>query len=227
MIKVSPSKIWSYDTCPLQYEWRYEKKLISIKWPALVLWSRYHELVRQYHIDWNEHRNNIWKEYEMLWCYIKNPIKWTIVDTELKINFNVELENDTVEVNIVLDRIDEDKLIDYKSSSFDYKEKDCRNIQSLLYVYWYWITTWEIKPFYFHVVNKIKMSQKKYLPQIMKPVIYTEEELKEVPKIIQDFVNKVEKKEFKATPSTKCWSCDFWPGGIDYCPYARDWMYKK
>ena len=226
-MKISPSKISCYNNCPLQYSYRYEKKLISIKWDALVLWSRYHELVRQYHIDWNEHRNKIGKEYELLWCYIKNPVKGNIVDTESNILFNVELPNgEQVEVNIILDRIDEDKFIDYKTSSVDYKEEDCKTIQSLLYVYWGWVTLGIIYPFVFSVVNKKKIAQKKYVPQTMKPVIYTEKELKQVPMIIQQFLEKVENGNFQATPSPRCWGCEFWPMGIWYCKHYSKW-YKK
>ena len=142
----------------------------------------------------------------MLWCYIKNPAKGTIVDTEVRTTFNIELpRGEQVETTIIIDRMNEDSLVDYKSSSFDYKQEDCKNIQSLLYVYWYWMTTGKILPFIFHVVNKKKMVTKKYIPQIMEPVVYTEEELKEVPLIIQQFVERVEKKKFKATPSPKCW----------------------
>jgi CRISPR/Cas system-associated exonuclease Cas4 (RecB family) len=227
-MKVSPSKINSFNTCPQQYDWNYNLKLLSIKWDALYLWVRYHELVRQYHIDWDEHKEKIGKEYELLWCYIKKPMRWTIVNTELNIKFDLELPRwDTVNVNIVLDRINENEFVDYKTTSVDYTEEDCKTIQSLLYVYWWWITYGKIYPFVFHVINKKKIGQKKYLPQEMKPVIYTEEDLKQVPTIIQQFVEKVEKGKFPATPSPRCWGCPYWPSWLDYCKDYKKWLYKK
>lgn len=226
-MKISPSKISCYNTCPLQYSYRYEKKLISIKWKALTLGSRYHELVRQYHIDWNEHQHKIGQEYDLLRSYIKNPVKGNIVDTEKNILFNLELpDGEQVEVNIILDRIDEDKFIDYKTSSVDYKEEDCKTIQSLLYVYWGWVTFGKIYPFVFSVVNKKKVHQKKYVVQTMKPVLYTVEELSEVPTIIQEFLEKVGTGKFPANPSPRCYGCDFWPTGIWYCKHYNKW-YKK
>jgi hypothetical protein len=125
------------------------------------------------------------------------------VETEKNVKFDVP-GTDYV-VNIILDRINEEEFVDYKTSATDYTDADCRSIQSLLYVYWGWITEGRIYPFVFHVVNKKKCSQKKYLPQIMKPVIYTEKELMEVPGILQQFVEKVEAGLFPATPSPRCW----------------------
>jgi len=222
-MKLSPSKIKRYQICPLSYDWIYNKKFITLETVALVLGSRYHEIVRQYYIDKKEHRDKVWIEYELLWCYLKNPIKWNIVDTEKRISFNVWEHL----VRIILDRIDEDKLIDYKTSSFDYKQEDCKNIQSLLYVYYYWMTTWKIYPFIFHIVNKKKYKQKKYLPQIMKPVIYTVEELEQVPEILTDYVRRIESGKFPATPSWFCWWCPFWPLWLDSCPYYKSELYKK
>lgn len=224
-MRISASKIKTYEMCPLNYDWTYNKKLISIKGKALYLGSKYHELVRQYHIDWKEHRNNVWEEYDFLHSYIKNPMKWNIVDTEKRIMFTIP--DTDIEVTIIIDRIDEDKLIDYKTSSFDYTEEECKNIQSLLYVYYFWITEWRIYPFVFHVINKKKCHQKKYLPQIMKPVIYTEEELAEVPTIIKNFIEKTETGVFKATPSPMCWGCGFWPNWLNYCKHYQKVLFKK
>jgi len=43
----------------------------------------------------------------------------------------------------------------------------------------------------------------------MKPVVYTEEELKEVPAILQEFLESVADGKFIATPSSRCFGCDF------------------
>jgi hypothetical protein len=49
----------------------------------------------------------------------------------------------------------------------------------------------------------------------------------EVPGILQQFVEKVEAGLFPATPSPRCWWCNFGPMGLDYCKEYKKWLYKK
>lgn len=221
---VSASKIATFQDCPLRYHWIYNLKLITIKGRALELWSKYHEIVRQYHIDWDEHEFKIWEEYDLLRWYLKKPIYWDIIETEKRVQFAVPWTD--VECIVIIDRMDTDKTIDYKTTSVDYKEEDWKNIQSLLYTYWRWLEEWIIYPFFFHIVNKKKVHQKKYKPQILWPIIYTEEELNEVPNIINKFVKDSQWPTYECKPSSKCWWCPFWPIWLGMCKCQYQ-MYKK
>ena len=61
-----------------------------------------------------------------------------MVETEQKETFDIP--GTDIKVTVIIDRKDTDKIIDYKTTSVDYKVEDCKNIQSLLYVYKFWLS---------------------------------------------------------------------------------------
>jgi len=218
--RISASMIKTYNTCPRQFYFTYVLKMISIKSDALRIGSRYHELVEEYH-NWQYiNMDLLWVEYDCLRSYVKNPVEWNVVQTEVKERTRFQWVD--YDISLILDRLDEDKIVEYKTSSFDYKEEDVRWIQTLIYVYHMYQKTWKIYPMVYSIVNKKKLHQKKYKPQQM-TVILKEKELLETINIINKFVKNVENDIFPCKEWPQIWWCPYWPKGTGNCKWIMKW----
>lgn len=231
-IRLSATKLKTYDNCPLQYKYLYELWLIQLDNDALLLGSAYHNLLERYH-GWQEILIPEWKFSEQLeWLikkYKESPVNGEIITREER--FKIEWltidkedwNSEDVIIDGVFDRRDVDKTVEYKTSSFDYKDVDIDNFQTKLYIWWRDKLYWELLPIVYHINNKKKTTSKKYKPQIIevKPDRFPPEETE---KEILDVASKISKKEFPHKPWGHCFYCPFWPKWTWNCNKYYDWQ---
>lgn len=202
----SASKLKTYATCPRLYEYQYILNLLQPASDALVIWTKYHDIVEKFH-TWQKHQVDEKYKAVLEWLfakYVAKPLDWDVVDTEYR--FKVEIW-DVVIVGII-DRLDTDKIWEYKTTSNDYKQEDVDNWQSDIYIWAMWKTTWINYPLTYHINNKKKINSKKYLPQII-TVTKTEEELIEIEKRLLEVIEQINNKNFNPTPWPHCYYCPF------------------
>lgn len=171
--------------------------------PAFAIGTAYHKTLENYY-NWEMPTEDALKL--MLNKYLENPVEWTIIETEKKIEFQFEWIN----IILILDRLDEDKIVEYKTSSFNYKEADVDNWQTDIYIWIMYKLTGILYPMYYSVLNKKSVTSKKYKPQIIK----VEKTLQDILDIEERFVKEIEKinnEQFLETPWNHCF----------YCPFSR------
>lgn len=120
----------------------------------------------------------------------------------------IEFTLDDIDLNLVIDRLDTNQIVEYKTSSFDYKEADVNNWQTNLYIWVIWKTTGRILPMVYSVLNKKKVDKPKYKPQII-TVTRTEKELEKVEQDLIKEVEKIKKEIFPSNPGSHCFYCPF------------------
>jgi RecB family exonuclease len=189
-MKLSASKLKTYDLCPLQYHYIYNLKLIQKKSPAMILGSQYHEAVREYTLNqFNEDAYS--KEViRLLENYKRNPVKGTIVSTEERFSFDL----DDFEITGFIDRMDADKIVEYKTSSFNYKDEHVDNFQTDVYILEKFLETGQVYPMIYHVNNK-KRKRKTYKPQIIN-VEKKKSDMEPIKEKIIEAADKIKNEEF-------------------------------
>jgi hypothetical protein len=99
----------------------------------------------------------------------------------------------------VLDRLDTDKIVEYKTSSFDYTDKDVDNWQTNIYILYIYETTGMILPMVYSVVNKVKAKTIKYIPQVI-TVTKTEKDIEEIKQKLFEVTSLINELVFNETP---------------------------
>ena len=225
-IRLSATKLKTFDLCPLQYKYSYVLWLIQQDSDALALGREYHSILEQY-VWWENVYIREWKFKEQLeWLlkkYKENPIEWEVITREerFKIEWlNVDWED--IIIDWVFDRRDVDKTVEYKTSSFDYKDIDIDNFQTKLYIWGRNKLYSELLPITYHVNNKKKINNKKYKPQIIevKPDRFKPEETEQE---IIDVARKIKNWEFKHKPGSHCFYCPYWTKWTWNCNKYYDW----
>ena len=212
----SASKLKSYSICPRQFHYTYDLWLIQKKSTALILGTKYHNLVEKLSLGqsvWDEdYRGDIILK-GLVEMYKRNPAHWTVIETEKRFEILLEDENwFTVTIKGFLDRVDTDKTVEFKTTSLDYKQEDIDNFQTDIYILARYMTMWELLPIVYHINNKKKINSKKYVPQIM-TVEKSLEDLEDIKKNILTTIKKIVAQEYDPKPWNHCF----------YCPYGRSW----
>jgi len=235
MRSVSATSINTYNMCPQWWQWHYEFKLPQLPNDAFIVGTAYHKGLEQWGsgmakdliID-NAKRelikNKTKEEIErfglvrkLLTKFFDNPLEGDILHREYE--FKTRVPNLPVSLFGYIDRVDVEKIIEYKTSSFDYKEKDMRNFQSKIYSYVVWKLLGKILPVHYSVNNKKKVNDDEYVPQDLS-ILYTKEELIDLEKDLIEFYNKVQDKKFEHKQGSHCYWCPYGSKGTNNCPYS-------
>lgn len=209
---ISATSFSTYERCPLQYYYKYILELLEPQSDALETGNKVHKFIEDYN-NWKEIQDDWSDEYKMFLVYKENPIEGDIISNEYV--FNREIW-DWFTLTWKIDRRDVDKIIDYKTSSRDYKEEDIRWIQSRLYPYMIYLETGNILPMYYWIINKKKYTKKWYKPQVLR-TNFSEEEIKNTEKEIEEFKKVLLKQEYPYKEWGHCFWCPFWPKGTRNC----------
>jgi CRISPR/Cas system-associated exonuclease Cas4 (RecB family) len=211
-MRLSATSIDAYQTCPKRFYYTYVLGLLQRDSTPLKLGKSYHsslEKLEEYGLEESTKRaceDGVDLELlrKMVETYLKNPVAGNIVEREKYF----KLTAGDVEVSGKIDRIDEDKIVDYKTTSTDYKYEDCLGIQTDIYIWAMEELTGVRYPFVYSIVNKKKLDSKKYQAQIIKVDVadYNKENLL---KTIKEVDTKIKNKEFEPTPGKHCFFCPF------------------
>lgn len=240
MIKtISASSITTYDACPLQWYYNYMLKLVQLPNPAFMVGTAYHKALELFHqsrkdeqiketikkllLSDKKEKDEI-ERYALVAAmfrkYKENLLKGDIVHNEFR--FRQKVPNLPVPLYGFVDRVDTDKIVEYKTSSFDYKRENIETLQSKIYTYAVWKKKGKILPVHYSVMNKKKARKKEYKPQVM-VIEYKEQDMLDLEKTLIEFYNKVvNKKEFIYKQGIHCRWCAYGGSktGTGNCPYA-------
>lgn len=193
---------------------------------ALEIGTAYHLMLELYHDGKTENEildtvskttTSISREdlLSMLNKYKENPVDGKILRKEEYFKLDIGIV-----VTGKIDREDEDKTIDYKTTSVDYKEENCRDTQSRLYTYYRWKRDGKIFPFVYSVLNKKKVKSIKYKPQKI-TIQYKEYDINSIPKEFNEVNDKILNKEFEPIKGPKCFMCPYGRKyGCNICPHS-------
>lgn len=227
MINISATRYNTFKECELKYLYKYEYHLLELKGDALIIGSFYHELLEKYHS--NTPNDELLKEIKkdknadmiigLYNKYLEAPIAGNVIETEHE--FSLDIPGLDIPIYGFIDRVDEDKGIEYKTSSKDYKEIDTRNIQADIYLYVLLKKFGRPMPLLYVVNNKKKINSKKYEIQSIE-VTKTEKEILEVEDKIKEFVVNEKHSSYPASPGIHCYWCSFGKKmGDGTCPYSK------
>ena len=225
-LNLSASKLKTYALCPLWYHWQNNLKLLQVEGDALRIGTSYHSLVERHHNGepFVEPTRDTKLLTGLFKKYLAKPLEGAVVDTEKRFEINLG----DVTIKGILDRLDEDKIGEYKTTSKDYKPEDVDNFQTDIYIWYLYKTTGCLYPMVYHVNNKKKIDSNKYLPQIIK-VEKTVQQVEEIEKKLIDTAEEIKKGDFKPWPGNHCQWCPYssvsFIGGTKNCPirYAKKW----
>lgn len=230
MEKISATCISSYEMCPLQFFFNYELKLLQLPNPAFIIGTAYHKALELFHTGNSEEKikydiKELVESIEdyalvmgMFNKYKNNPIEGKTISNEF--NFTQKVPMVDIPLFGYIDRIDEDKIVEYKTSSFDYKDENIKTLQSLIYTYVVYKQKGKILPVYYSVNNKKKVHNTKYVPQKL-IVQYNENDMVNIEKKIQEFYQKViNEKDFKPKQGNHCYWCAYGFKGTNNCNHC-------
>ncbi len=201
-MKTSASKLKIYKTCPLQYRYTHELGFLQPISEAMLLGLAYHKAIENYYQSNQLPNDDVLKP--MIQKYLENPVKGIPVENEKVIKFDFE----DISIKAIIDRLDEDKIVEYKTSSFDYKEADVSNWQTDLYIWLIYKTTGKLLPMEYSVLNKKKVKSKKYKPQIIR---VERDNIEEIEENLRDVLKHIKYEDFPPNPDSHCY----------WCPYGR------
>lgn len=222
-MKLSATKIQTYEECPLKFKYIFVLQLMQKDSVALEVGTAYHKALEEYYKNGYEYAinnisTNVTKDLiiKMLDKYLQNPVNGDIINSEQFFS----LEYDGVEFTGKIDREDTDKIVEYKSTSLDYKDEQCKGVQANMYSYAVFRLTGVKKDVVYSITNKKKLDSKKYKSQIITvkadELDYSkfEEKLKKIDTLIKN-------KDFKHNPGTHCYFCPFGrKSGTGNCVYS-------
>lgn len=234
---ISATQLSMYDNCPQLWYWNYELKLLQKDNDAFLIGSAYHEALEQYHIaDCNPKMahsivetikptlitqtgnvNDLDKFLmfkTMFKKYTENVCDGKIIQNEME--FSIDIDGVPIPLFGKIDRRDEDKIVEYKTSASDFKPEDVRTIQSRVYAYAVWRDTGLLLPVVYHIMHKKKSSKPAYKPQRLE-ILYTQEEIDEVPVMVKEFYDNTMKGNFEPCKGTHCYWCPYGRSGTNNC----------
>lgn len=204
---ISASSMRSYEMCPLNWYYHYALKLIEPPNPNFIIGKAYHKCLEEFYggVSVEDMIKNLKKSLisekptfaeilrfgtvrKMFEKYLKNPVKGQVIETEKE--FSIPISGISIPLYGFIDRRNVDEIIEYKTTSQDYKPEDIRNIQSKIYVYAIWKMTGELLPIKYSVNNKNKVNNDNYKPQVF-ATQYTIEDMIKLEEEIKEFYNKV------------------------------------
>ena len=211
-MNLSATTIQCYLDCPRRYYFSYVVGLMQRDNRALEIGKAYHsilEIINEYSL--NEAIKRVCSDMpesdmikRMVEVYLQNPVNGVVVDREKKFKLFI----DDIPVVGKIDRVDEDKILDYKTTSVDYKYEDCLGIQTDIYIWAMEVLTGVRYPFVYSIVNKKKLESKKYKAQIL-TVDLKDYSKENTIKTIKDTYAKIKAKEFSPNPGSQCFFCPF------------------
>lgn len=218
MSSISATRYSTFEKCPLRYKYQYVYRLISKKNKALVIGSLYHEMLEIYHRDGEELARNIIdsnKEHSEILTHLfakyqAQPILGNVLETEYE--FKLDVPGVGVPIYGFIDRIDEDKGVEYKSTSKKWQKEDTDTIQTDIYLYVLLQKFGKPMPIVYSANNK-----KTKVPAQIITVEKTEEEILTLPDKLKKFLSDVKHSDFKPTPGNHCYMCPWGNVGDGIC----------
>ena len=227
MIKlISASSIKLYEECPYCWKLRYIYRLLQPPVKAFLIGTAFHRGCELYHLKTPE--KAIWQElkrdyldgsdgseerFEMIEklvsFYLKNPLDIKTLHPEKM--FSIKIKGVPVPLFGFIDGVVEGGIKEYKTTSTDYKQEDIDNIQTKIYSYAYYKLYGEIPLVTYYIINKKKVHQKKYKPQIL-TIKKDETVIQEVEQMVKEFYTKIKSNDF--SPG----SGFHWASVPGYCP---------
>ena len=225
MIKtVSATSLRMYQDCPHCWYLKYELGLIPPISDALEIGKAFHKIVELYHSGVGEEEIILKLKKEIITepldelidrfsiirklaeIYFKEPLKSQTKETEKK--FYIPLEKCSLALIGFIDRVTEEGIIEYKTTSKDYIEDDLKSIQTDIYSFAINKLTKEIPEITYYVINKNKLKDKEYKPQILK-IKRTQEDIDKIEDICAQFHQNVLDKKFEPKQGNPCFWCPF------------------
>jgi len=223
--RISATSVTKYSLCPRQWQFSYELKLLTLPCQAFTIGSAYHKYVELFHKNksteqiMNHLKPTLNKDEFIEVCqmgrkYEDNPIRGKVSCLEL--NFSYAIEGIPVPLFGYIDRLDENKIVEYKTSSFDYKQSDIETLQSKIYTYAIWRYYNKIFPVVYSVMNKKKVNKPSYKPQRLE-IKYTEEDMLNLEDTLRAFYQNVKDKKFDPCPGKHCYWCPWNKRALGNC----------
>ena len=236
MKTISASSIKIYQACPYQYKLKYILRLEQLPNDAFEIGIQYHKATELFHkgVDKDIILASIKSEMigdkpddknidkfglvrVMFEKYIQYPVEGETLETEYK--FFVKSPKLPYPLFGYIDRIIPGAILDYKTSSIDYKQEDIeKNIQTDIYSYAYWRKYSEMPRVIYHVVNKKKAHKLDYKPQVLETV-RTKEDISKLFNTCNEFCDNVKDKKFNPIGGVHCRWCPYGKNGTNNCKY--------
>lgn len=208
MSSISATRYQTFASCPRRYSYQYYYKLLQTKGTPLIVGTLYHEMLELYHTNNESAARKIIvdnkKHSEVLTHlftkYLAQPVLGTVLETEYE--FRVDIPGVDIPLYGFVDRIDEDKGVEYKTTSKKWHRKDTDTIQTDIYMYILLKKFGRPVPLVYSINNK----KTNVLPQIIS-VEKTEEEILSLEGKIKKYILDVKDSDFAATPGNSCFNC--------------------
>jgi RecB family exonuclease len=204
---ISATSINTYNNCELNWYLKYVAKLLNLPNPAFIIGSAYHKCIEDFNNGMAKEfvieklKKDILKDKpteediktfglvrRMFEKYLINAIEGSKDSSEFK--FNIKIPGIPVPLFGFIDRVDKDKIVEYKTTSQDFTLNDVKTIQSKIYVYAIYRTLKKILPVEYSINNKKKVNKDNYKPQRLR-VEYTKDDLEDLEDDLRAFYNKV------------------------------------
>jgi len=235
---ISATSISTYEECPLKWKYQYILKLLQLPNDAFIIGIAYHKALQLYHeLPTTNTKEKIIEQLKkemivnktddeinrfslvrkMFEKYTENPLLGNIIEKEFK--FEVSLPNLPINLIGYVDRVGEDFIIEYKTTSEDFKQERIDNLQSRIYTYAILKTKGKLLPVKYSINNKKKVNKKEYKPQIL-TIQYNEDDMKKLEQKCLEFYNQVEHSEFKHKSGSHCRWCPWGNNQLGNCSYS-------
>lgn len=204
---ISASSINAYNNCELNWYYTYVLKLLQLPNPAFIIGTLYHKCIEEFYKGGKVDLilDNIKKEIlkdkpsdediknyglirKMFKAYLLNPIDGDINDNEFR--FSIRIPGVDVPLLGFIDRVDNDKIVEYKTTSQDFTLNDIKTLQSRIYVYAIYKEKGKILPVVYSINNKKKVDKKGYKPQVLS-IEYSKSDLEATEDEIRTFYDKI------------------------------------
>jgi len=231
----SASSLGTYDTCPYRWWLNYVKKLKQLDNPAFIIGTAYHKSLELFYGGMS--KEQVLEELKQQFigskegidqlgivrqCFNKHqeyPIDLPVVSLEYKFDFVDPVTG--LRFLGYIDRLAENAVIEYKTSAFDYKDKDINEIQVVLYALAFLFRVGRLPDVvYLSVMNKKKAKKDNYVPQMI-PVKVGQEHIDRFYLKATSIADKIEQEKFDATPGVHCYYCPFGKKGTNNCKFSR------
>jgi len=232
MIKhLSASAITTYQTCPLEFKFKYVDRFLEPETKALRIGKQVHYGIEMYNkgkkwadllkaeILVNQDKDTITNfrlVRRSVQCYIDNPIDGKTIGHE--VSFKEKLEGIDIPLLGFIDRLTEDSVIEYKTTSEDYtQEKVDISLQGDIY---WWAATKLLKKvpdrIVYWIVNKNGiMKSDTYKPQIL-ITKRTEKQIEKMKATIVDVYDKIIKEDYTMPKNHEIAECYFCRSHYEY-----------
>lgn len=223
---ISATSLKLYEACPFQWKLKYVDKLEPLPNDNLLIGIKYHTAVQLFHEGKDKELIVSNLKSEMLSekptdkeidnfglvrvlfeKYTEYPIEGETLETEYK--FYVKSPKLPLPFFGYIDRIMPKEIVDYKTTSVDYKQEDIEdNPATDIYSYAFWRKYGEMPRIIYHVINKKKVHKPNYKPQILETT-RTQDDIRRLFKRCQEFCDNVNAENFKHIKYHPPYWCSF------------------